>query len=119
MPPRRSATTTVEKPDEAEETNEEKATVDKETIVGWVKEAVSEIFAKTGEDPKEVVPEEKEDPEEVESPRQQESRMRRAVESAAGELHIHVEQPKAAEPKKETEDAPGKPSWLQRFVGLS
>lgn len=57
--------------------------------------------------------------EEIESPRQQESRMRKEVESAIGALHIHVDSgEKEQKAVKETETVPGKKPFLQRFIGL-
>jgi len=98
----------------------EKVEVDKSTVMGWIKEALSDI---TGSGETAVVDgptEATTDVEEIESPRQQESRMRREVEGALKDLHIHVEQPKTEDKgKKEVEETPGKKPFLERFVGLS
>jgi hypothetical protein len=106
--------------EETEETEStEKVEVDKSTVMSWIKEALSDITG-GGETPvEETTTDAGTDVEEIESPRQQESRMRREVEGALKDLHIHVEQPKVSEGKKEVEETPGKKPFLERFWGLS
>jgi hypothetical protein len=105
-----------------EETVEEPTEVpDKATIVDTIKEVLADLgitkpASGTGE---EATTETDDDVEEIESPRQQESRMRKTVEAAIGDLHIHVDTKAEAKPeKKETEAVPGKKPLLSRWIGL-
>jgi hypothetical protein len=100
-----------------EEEPAKSATID--DVKRIVQEAIASVLGKTGEDPDEPVPEkEGTDPEEIETPRQQESRMRQAVESALPALHIHMNEAAERETKKEPEVTPGKPNLLQKIIGL-
>jgi hypothetical protein len=113
------AARTTTKPEETETPEPEK--VDHASLIDAVREVLAEIGV-TGtpsEEPEEsTTPEE----EEVETPRQTETRMRRAVEQAVGSLHIHVGDSagKKEEPAtKEPEQVPGGPGKLAKWIGLA
>ena len=97
----------------------EPESVDKATIVGWIKEVIADIGITNEPDAEPV--EGTNEVEELESPRMQEARMRREVERAVNDIHIHLDQTPAAkeEPKKEPEVSPGKPSRLAKLIGMS
>ena len=118
MPPRRSATAeAVTEPGPESEPE----TVNKETVIGWVKEIVAELGLSKGPDAEPVEgTNEVEEVEEIETPRVQEARMRREVEQALPALHIHMDrETPREESKKEPEQSPAKTSRLAKFVGLS
>lgn len=119
-PARRAASQEAESEEEAP-TAEKSATIaDVERIVSEAIESVKNAFrsepAEGASEATETATSEAE--EEVESPRAQEARVRRAVENAVGQLHIHVGEPEK-KAKPEPEAAPGKPSFLQKLIGLS
>ena len=121
MPPRRTATTTVE-PTETE-TETEKVEVDKSQVMSWIKEAIGDLGLGSkpveATEPTETTATE---PEEIESPRQQESRMRQQVEAALPALHIHVDRDDRDDKKNEKPEpelTPGKKPLLQRMIGLN
>lgn len=93
--------------------------VDHDTLIGAIKEVLGElgITSSPTAEPVEGT-NEVEETEELETPRQQESRMRKAVESSIGQLHIHVDGAKDEPKAKEAEQPPGKKPWLERVIGL-
>jgi hypothetical protein len=109
--------TKAAEPETTEQAEPEKASI-KETVVDILTELGIMGDGKSTETTEELASEEP--AEEIESPRQQESRMRRTVETALGDLHIHVDSKAEAPPAKaEPEQTPGKKPFLQRIVGLS
>lgn len=115
------ATRTAKAPVE-EETTEEPTEAPKASIKDTVLEVLSELGITKGSTAPVEEPEEEGAPvEETETPRQTESRMRRAVDEAVGGLHIHVGQASQEPEKKakEPEVVPGKPSKLAKFIGLA
>ena len=119
MPPRRTATTTVEQSEETTEPTEDPKP-DKSTIKDTILEVLGELGLTGKGTPTEEPAAETTEVEEIESPRQQESRMRQQVEAALPALHIHMDrETPREESKKEPEQSPAKTSRLAKFVGLS
>lgn len=121
MPPRRSATVTVEK--DADETTEP-AEPDKATLKDTILEVLGELGLTGDKKDDGTAKPTADEPavEEIESPRQQESRMRQQVEAALPALHIHVDRDDRddkKDAKPEPELTPGKKPFLQRMIGLN
>lgn len=118
------ATRTAKPP--VEETTEEPSNPSGEAPKASIKDTVLEVLSELGitkasSTPVEEPEEEGAPVEEPETPRQTESRMRRAVDEAVGGLHIHLGQANQEPEKKakEPEVVPGKPSKLAKFIGLA
>ena len=121
MPPRRTATTTVEQSEETTEPTEDPKP-DKSTIKDTILEVLGELGLTGKGTPTEEPAAETTEVEEIESPRQQESRMRQQVEAALPALHIHVDRDDRddkKDAKPEPEATPGKKPFLQRMIGLN